>query len=258
MKSLRRLAIMVAVISAATAATAAAALALTVQTLPPTFGESGATFYGVVGDCTGGIDGYFLLTNLNTGRTYDSLFDLGHPDQFGVNGLSYSEGPFGLEPDTDYAVRAAVESSCGNATGNTVFFRTAVGPGSPADVGITQSIGASPKVGQLLAINVTATNGSKTAGTDAFIKDIMPAGFQYVACSLKIDGVEGGFCSWDGVQTVVGDIGTFAPGSTVTLSIGVRPTAAGSFVNSVGVGAHQYDPDASNNFADAPVTVAAG
>jgi uncharacterized repeat protein (TIGR01451 family) len=252
----RRLVAVVAVLAAATAATAAAALAVTVHTLAPSLDGTTATFYGEVSDCAGPVSGYFLVTDMSTGRTYDTLIDWGHADQFSSNSsMTYSEGPFGLSPDTDYAVRAHGNGPCGSANGNTVFFHTSVGPGTPADVGISQSIGANPRVGQLLTLTVTATNGD-TAATQAFIKDIMPAGFQYVACSVLINGAPGGFCSWDGESTVVGTIGTFAKGSTAVLSIGVRPTAAGSFVNSVGIGAHEWDPDSSNNFADAPVTVA--
>jgi uncharacterized repeat protein (TIGR01451 family) len=248
-----------AIACAVTAATATAALAIDVKTFAPDVNGNEATFHGeIVANCSP-VDGYFVLTDLSTGQSYDSLFSLGFPDQFSSSSeMTYSEGPFGLKSDTDYLVRAHADGGigCAGGSGNEVYFHIGAGPGNPADVGITQSIGANPKVGQLLTLTIAATNSSDHKATDAFIKDVMPAGFQYVACSLKIDGVAGGFCSWDGDHTVVGDIGDFAAGSTVTLSIGARPTAAGSFVNSVGVGAHEYDPDASNNFADAPITVA--
>ncbi|MEP6978643.1 MAG: hypothetical protein ABI948_11370, partial [Thermoleophilia bacterium] len=96
--------------------------------------------------------------------------------------------------------------------------------GTPADVGISSRSARARRSAKLLTLTITATNG-KTAATDAFIKDVMPAGFQYVACSLKIGGVEGGFCSWDGVNTVVGDIGKFAADRAV-----VELAAAGDAV----------------------------
>lgn len=261
MRRVRRLAAAAALGFALATTTATVAFAaITVTTLAPDVSGNSATFHGqIVADCNG-LDGYFVVTDLSTGQSYDSMFSLGFPDQTtSGSSMTYTEGPFGLKADTDYVVTAQADGGrgCAGGSGNAVFFHIGVGPGTPADVGISQSIGANPRVGQLLTLTVTATNGD-TAATQAFIKDIMPAGFQYVACSVQINGAPGGFCSWDGERTVVGTIGTFAKGSTAVLSIGVRPTAAGSFVNSVGVGAHEWDPDASNNFSDAPITVAAG
>lgn len=64
-----------------------------------------------------------------------------------------------------------------------------------------------------------------------------------------------GFSWWDGEHMVVDDIGLFKPDAVATLRISVTPTAASSFVNTVGVGAHEWDPDSSNNFMDMPLTV---
>ena len=88
MKRFKRFVGVVAVLSAATTVTAAAALgAVTVRTLAPKLDGNTATFYGeVASDCGGPVAGWFLVTDMSSGRTYDSLLDWGHPDQFSSNG----------------------------------------------------------------------------------------------------------------------------------------------------------------------------
>jgi uncharacterized repeat protein (TIGR01451 family) len=130
-------------------------------------------------------------------------------------------------------------------------------PNVPADVTLSQQIGASPKVGKLAWITITATNSGTNTGRDAYVKEYMPDGFQFVDCTTTLDGLPGGWCWWDGTNIVVDDFGDFAPGEVAVVNIFVRPTAAGDFFNTVGIGSDDYDPDSGNNFVSVPFTVAA-
>jgi hypothetical protein len=246
-------------VSTALAVPGVASAAVSVTTLPPIVNGNQATFRGeIVSDCGMDMFGYFVLEEMNGGPRQDSMFDLGYPDQTVPGGSGqYSEGPFELKPDRDYVVTAHGYGPCGGAAGNRVFFHVGVGSGSPADVSITQSIEGSPQVGKASVLVVTATNKGKNPATEAFIKVLMPAGFAYNACEAMVGTVHIGFCWWDGKNMVVDNIGVLNSGATATLRVRVTPTAAGSFVNTVGVGAHEWDPDSANNFMDMPLTVAA-
>lgn len=234
-----------------------ASAASRVTTLPPIVNGNQATLRGeVVSDCGADMYGYFLVQEVNGGASLDSLYDLGQPDQTIPGGSGqYSEGPVDLKPDTDYSVQAKAYGPCGNTTGNVVYFRVGVGPNNPADVSISQSIEGTPQVGKPFVLVITAMNSGKNTATDAFMKVLMPAGFVYNACEATVGVAKLGFCWWDGKNMVVDDIGAFTAGSTAVLRINVTPTIAGKFVNAVGIGAHQWDPDSSNNFMDMPLTV---
>jgi hypothetical protein len=251
--------VVIACTAAAVLATPAIAAAdVHVTTLAPSVNSSQAILHGEVDGCSTPMRGFFLLREVNGGRTQDTLLDLGSPDQSLPEGSGqYSEGPFDLNPDTDYTVQAVAYGSCGGFFfGNVVFFRVGAGAGTPADVSITQTLEGTAKVGTSAVLVVTATNAGKSAATDAFIKVTMPAGFAYNACEATVGTVKLGFCWWDGEHMVVDDIGLFDAGAVATLRINVTPTVAGKFVNTVGVGAHEWDPDSANNFMDMPITVA--
>jgi uncharacterized repeat protein (TIGR01451 family) len=255
---------MLLVVAAAAAATALllpgrAAAAANITTLQPLFidGDKVTLRAEYVCPSIGGV--FFTLQRIPGGANNDSLFNLGHSDVIVQGAGVATEGPFTLEHDADYAVQAHLYGPCGNVDGNIVYFHTNATGGPPADVSVTQSFSSGATAGQPATITITGTNNSKsTPATDAFIKDTMPANFQYIACSIKDStGKEIGFCAWDGKQTVVGDIGTLAPSQTVTFTIGVRPTQAGAFPNVVGIGAHQWDSDSTNNFVTQTFNVAA-
>jgi uncharacterized repeat protein (TIGR01451 family) len=129
----------------------------------------------------------------------------------------------------------------------------------PADLSTSQQITAGATVGRLAVITISSTNNGTTTAGDAYVKDFLPDGYVFVDCRSTIDGISGGFCWWDGVNMVVDDLGDFAPGSSTTVMIYVRPTVAGNSVNSVGIGSSggDFDPDSTNNFFNLPVTTAA-
>jgi uncharacterized repeat protein (TIGR01451 family) len=135
--------------------------------------------------------------------------------------------------------------------------KPAANAGTPADVAIvSQALSPAPTVGAAATLTITATNKGPMPGSDAFIKDVLPDGLRFVACTSTVDGAPAGSCSWDGKNTVVANLGTFKSGSSATFTIGVAATKAGAgFKNTVGIGADEWDPDWSNNFASIPVTI---
>jgi uncharacterized repeat protein (TIGR01451 family) len=257
------------VLAAILAPSATAFTGTIVMTDPPNVYGNQATFHGTIATtCPSGAKGYFVIHDVDRNKSYDTLVNLGHPDQqVGFPGGSYSEGPFALAPNTNFTVTAhafATSGGCNdNATGAPIAFRTGeaiegeglADPNVPADLSVIQQMSADPTVGRLAAITINASNGGSETATDAYVKDFMPAGFEYVDCTSTIGGVPGGFCWWDGTNMVVDDFGDLASGVSATVTIFVRPTVAGNFVNSVGIGSDTYDPDSTNEFVDLPVTV---
>jgi uncharacterized repeat protein (TIGR01451 family) len=255
------LALAVALLAAGAFASAAAAdVAITG---PPSVNGNQVNLSGIIDNtCSTHAVGYFVIHDTVTNQSFDSKFSLGFPDQDIPPGLhSYAEGPFTLAPNRTYTATAH-EQGCGNATGAAVPFTTGdalssglADPNVPADVSVTQQASANPKAGHLLAITIqAANNGTKTA-TDAYVKDFLPPSFEYVDCTTTIGGLPGGWCWWDGTNIVVDDLGDFPAGGAATVTLYVRPTVAGHFVNTVGIGSDTYDPDSTNEFVDLPVTV---
>jgi uncharacterized repeat protein (TIGR01451 family) len=135
--------------------------------------------------------------------------------------------------------------------------KPAANAGTPADVAIVSpAISPAPSVGGNATLTITATNKGPKPASDAFIKDVMPDGLRFIACTSMVDGAATGSCSWDGKNTVVADLGSLKSGSAATFSIGVAATKAGAGLkNTVGIGADEWDPDWSNNFTSIPVTI---
>ena len=120
---------------------------------------------------------------------------------------------------------------------------------------VTEQASGNATVGQVFAITINAANNGSQTATDAYVKDFMPGSFQFVGCTTTIGGLLGGWCWWDGTNIVVDDFGDFPSGGTATVTLYVRPTVAGDFVNTVGIGSDTYDPDATNDFIDLPIKV---
>jgi uncharacterized repeat protein (TIGR01451 family) len=159
-----------------------------------------------------------------------------------VASASAGETDVEADPGTDCS---AIE---GNDTGQLL----------PADVLLSETMSAGAKVGGgLSVITVKAANAGDNTAIDAYIKDLLPQGFEFVDCVSTVSQFRRGFCWWDGESTVVDDFGNFLPGSTAMTQIYVRTTVAGDFLNRAGIGADNYDPESTNNFVDLPVTVAA-
>ena len=125
-------------------------------------------------------------------------------------------------------------------------------PAAPADVGVVKT--ASPAAvavgGTVTYTSVVTNNGPGVATTVAFT-DVLPAGQTLVSVSTTR-----GTCT--GTTTIACAIGTLAVGSSATVVIGVRATVAGTFMNTVTIGADQADQNVgANNSSGASVTVTA-
>jgi uncharacterized repeat protein (TIGR01451 family) len=122
--------------------------------------------------------------------------------------------------------------------------------GCPADVSIVKLASASPRVGSNLtyALFVGNNSGINPAGGIA-VTDALPAGVSFVSSSTGQ-----GFCA--GTTTVSCAIGTLGPGQSTTVTIVVRPTAAGPLSNTGSVSSTATDTDNTNNSSTAASTVA--
>jgi uncharacterized repeat protein (TIGR01451 family) len=173
-------------------------------------------------------------------------------------GVYTGPGPADYAGNVDFSVTCASIPTAGpQAPPRELPGKPAANAGTPADVAIVaEGLSPAPSVGGTATLTVTATNKGPKPASDAFIKDVLPDGLRFVACTSLVDGVASGFCSWDGKNTVIDNLGTLKSGSTVTLTIGVAATKAGAGLkNTVGVGADEWDPDWSNNFTSIPVTI---
>jgi uncharacterized repeat protein (TIGR01451 family) len=117
-----------------------------------------------------------------------------------------------------------------------------------ADVGITGSVGGPAFVSLPVTIYLTVTNSGPDAATNVTITDTLPAG-----TALNAATPSAGSCS--GTGPVVCTLGTLAAGGTVTITLSITPTVAGSKSNSATV-TSASDPNGANNTALQTFTVA--
>lgn len=118
------------------------------------------------------------------------------------------------------------------------------GPGSKsADLSI--AIGSSPssvEVGDVVTHTVTVLNaGPNSAGSAVATYDLDP--------SMTLLSVVASQGSCSGTSRISCSLGTVANGAMATVTVQVRPTAAGSFSTPSTVGAATPDPDTANNTA---------
>jgi uncharacterized repeat protein (TIGR01451 family) len=111
---------------------------------------------------------------------------------------------------------------------------------APVDVAITKAGPKIATVGQPLTYTLTVTNG-RTAAPGVKVVDTLPPGVVFVSASSPQ-----GTCSY-AAGKVTCAIGAMASGATVTITIVVKPTVAGSLVNSASVSAKARDTDPKNN-----------
>ena len=134
--------------------------------------------------------------------------------------------------------------------------RTTVTDGSvpEADLRIHKSAPATIDAGSVMTYEITLGNGSgTTAAVDAVVTDALPEGVSYLS-----DTSPGG-CSEDAPGVLTCEIGTLAPGATLSFSIRVGVDAsleAGEILsNSASVAADTADPNGGNNESSADTTV---
>jgi len=118
-----------------------------------------------------------------------------------------------------------------------------------ADLSVVQSGAPNPvSVGDLLSYTITVTNGGPGLQTAVTLVDTLPSGVSFVSASPGPPT-----CTAAGA-TVTCALGTLASGAGSTVTIDVRPTAAGSLTNSATVSGGEPDSNSANNTALAVVT----
>src|SRR4029079_12565597 len=117
-----------------------------------------------------------------------------------------------------------------------------------ADLALTKTVTSpTPNVGDAVIFTVTLTNNGPNNATNVTAHDLLPAGTTFVSATPS----QGTYDSTTGTWT----IGTVAAGASVTLAIQARVIVAVPQTNVVTVtSSDQFDPDPSNNRANATVS----
>ncbi|WP_129206981.1 IPT/TIG domain-containing protein [Silvibacterium dinghuense] len=118
---------------------------------------------------------------------------------------------------------------------------------TPADVAVSMSAPASATTGTALSYTVTVTNNGPNAATGVVATVTLPEGV--IAGTATASA---GSCSGAGVYYC--DLGTLASGASATMAVSATPTAAGALEASATLSSVSYDPNTSNNQANATVT----
>ena len=148
----------------------------------------------------------------------------------------------------DQFVAATTTDPAGNTS---EFSRCFPMPGSmPPMADLAVSVTAAPApvtVGQLLTYTLTARNGGPDAATGVVLTDTLPTGVAFVSASAgTLDPATG---------KLTADLGGLASGASTTVTLTVRPTAAGTITDTAAVRGDQADPNSANNTANRAVTV---
>jgi uncharacterized repeat protein (TIGR01451 family) len=118
-----------------------------------------------------------------------------------------------------------------------------------ADLSLTMSDSPDPVlVGQDLTYTLKVANGGPWGSTSVVVTDPLPASAALVSATASQ-----GSCT--GTSTVGCNLGALSSGSSATVTIKVRPTAAGMLTNQATVAAAETDPAPSNNAATVTTTV---
>jgi len=150
-----------------------------------------------------------------------------------------------------FRFREANDSDVGTNFGwlvDDVRIYTCAAPGD-ADVGIDIADSPDPvTVASNLTYTITVSNAGPDAATQVTVTDILPGSVTFVSATPSQ-----GSCS--GTGTVTCNLGTINNAASATVSLVVRPTAAGAVSNTATVTATSTDPVPGNNSATAGTTV---
>ncbi len=114
-----------------------------------------------------------------------------------------------------------------------------------ADLEVTKSADEPVAVGETLTYTLTVTNHGPSDATDVVVTDTLPAGVTLLSATASQ-----GTC-----QSTTCELGPMAEGATATISLRVRPGAAGPITNTATVTAVEPDPFPNNNTATNTTTV---
>jgi uncharacterized repeat protein (TIGR01451 family) len=121
----------------------------------------------------------------------------------------------------------------------------------PADLAITKVDSRDPSTaGRNLTYTLKVTNNGPNPATGVTVTDALPSGL-----TARSSSASQGTCS--GTTTVTCALGDLASGASATVTIVVRPSAAGKISNTASVTGSQPDPNQANNSATQETTVSA-
>ncbi len=122
-------------------------------------------------------------------------------------------------------------------------------PTPSADLAVSQTDTPDPlAVGNALTYTIAVRNNGPLSATGVMLTDTLPSGVSFVSASASQ-----GSCS--GTTTLTCTLGSLANGGTVTVTISVKPTAAGPLTNTATVAGSVPDPVSANNTSTEGTTV---
>lgn len=111
-----------------------------------------------------------------------------------------------------------------------------------ADLSVSKGDNPDPVMaGNDLTYTVTVTNNGPSTATSVILTDTLPSGVAFVSASPG--------CSFSAPNSVICSLGTIAGGSSVVVTIVVRPNTPGVITNTATVTAAEDDPNPGNNQA---------
>ena len=239
-------------------------LAVTIVGAPNPVQRGGTLTYTITATNNGpGVVIINLIDQLPSGLTYTSNSQPGSC-AFDASGVVHCAG-VKLDPGASFVVTVTVTVNVNGTISNTAAVSGDVPDPTPGnnsataqttvtpvtDLSVTKSASpASVTVGGAITYTVVASNAGPSAASNVRIVDSLPAG---VALSTVTQTQ--GSCASPTASSVQCSFGTLAPGQSATVTLVVKPSAAGTIVNSVTVAGNESDPAAGNNTATASTTV---
>ena len=117
-----------------------------------------------------------------------------------------------------------------------------------ADLALTKTVlPTEAATGETVVFNLSVNNLGPDEASGVVVVDELPAGFSYLDSTAD----QGSYDSATGLWTV----GSLANGASAGLSIEAVVTTSGPYLNTASVSAETFDPDLSNNEAEAEVSI---
>ncbi len=211
--------------------------------------DDGNGNYGPIGFTLNSERTYFLIEEqrvTNTGGlvpfTPQKVYVQGDPSNF----VQYAYN--GQFPDPAGEPGGAIESPSGSGVDRYQFALLQLQP--EADLSITKQDSPDPvTVGQNLTYTLEVSNAGPSAASNVQVVDTLPSGVTFVSAVPSQ-----GTCSQAG-GVVTCSLGTVNAGQSVTITIVVQPTTAGTLNNSATVSSTTLDPTPGNNSAQVTTQV---
>lgn len=227
---------------------------ISVQNLPPNNGETHAVASNTI--VTDALPSGFTLIHAQASQGVFTLdgsilsFSLGDIAPNATASITITGTPTAASAGTTLTnVTNGASSTRDPLSGNnTSIVTTQVStPNSPANLAVAQT--PAPALimpGQALTYTLNVTNGGVNPALDVSLRDALPSGVTFVGASQGLTFSNG---------VVSGELGTLAPGDTVTLQVTVIPSTPGQITNTVTVTTSSGDTNTNDNTSNQVITV---